>query len=211
MLYTHTHKNMEITQDDALTANLGVIGRNSTDLGPVGDNFGDNFSALTANSGEVRDQLYNFQMLEVAHHKLPQPKDSERPRAYTPKHPTITPPSFPKVQAPIVYNPAFWEKVGLEPYYFDTLFFAFYYQQNTYQQYVAAKELKKQSWRYHRKYNAWFQRHKMPKVATDEYEHGTYVYFDFRIANDDKQHGWCYSIMTDFTLNYNYLEDEPIV
>ncbi|XP_017439555.1 uncharacterized protein LOC108345481 isoform X3 [Vigna angularis] len=166
MLYTHTHKNMEITQDDALTANLGVIGRNSTDLGPVGDNFGDNFSALTANSGEVRDQLYNFQMLEVAHHKLPQPKDSERPRAYTP---------------------------------------------NTYQQYVAAKELKKQSWRYHRKYNAWFQRHKMPKVATDEYEHGTYVYFDFRIANDDKQHGWCYSIMTDFTLNYNYLEDEPIV
>ena len=55
---------------------------------------------------------------------------------------------------------------------------------------MAAKELKKQSWRYHRKYNTWFQRHEEPKVATDEYEQGTYVYFDFHIANDDLQHGW---------------------
>lgn len=62
--------------------------------------------------------------------------------------------------------------------------------QNTYQQYFAAKELKKQSWRYHRKYNTWFQRHEEPKVATDEYEQGTYVYFDFHIANEDGQHGW---------------------
>lgn len=62
--------------------------------------------------------------------------------------------------------------------------------QNTYQQYLAAKELKKQSWRYHRKYNTWFQRHEEPKVATDEFEQGTYVYFDFHIANDDLQHGW---------------------
>lgn len=66
--------------------------------------------------------------------------------------------------------------------------------QNTYQQYLAAKELKKQSWRYHRKYNTWFQRHEEPKVATDEYEQGTYVYFDFHIANDDQQHGWYDSI-----------------
>ena len=36
----------------------------------------------------------------------------------------------------------------------------------------------------------WFQRHEEPKVATDEYEQGTYVYFDFHIANDDLQHGW---------------------
>jgi CCR4-NOT transcription complex subunit 3 len=61
--------------------------------------------------------------------------------------------------------------------------------QNTYQQYLAAKELKKQSWRYHRKYNTWFQRHEEPKVTTDEYEQGTYVYFDFHVGNEDKQ-GW---------------------
>jgi len=67
-------------QSNQRTGNLGVIGRNSTDLGPVGDNF----IALTAHSGGVRDQLYNLQMLEAAHLKLPQPKDSERPRTYTP-------------------------------------------------------------------------------------------------------------------------------
>lgn len=62
--------------------------------------------------------------------------------------------------------------------------------QNTYQQYLAAKELKKQSWRYHKKYNTWFQRHEEPKFATDDYEQGTYVYFDFHIGNDEMQNGW---------------------
>ncbi|KAG5100979.1 hypothetical protein AAZX31_16G039800 [Glycine max] len=195
-------------QSNQLTGNLGVIGRrNGAEHGAIGDNF----SGSNVSSGGVRDQLYNLQMLEAAHFKIPLPKDSERPRTYTPKHPAITPPSYPQVQAPIVNNPAFWERVGLEPFGTDTLFFAFYYQQNTYQQYLAAKELKKQSWRYHRKYNTWFQRHEEPKVATDEYEQGTYVYFDFHIANDDMQHGWCQRIKTEFTFEYNYLEDDLLV
>ncbi|OAY41951.1 CCR4-NOT transcription complex subunit 3 isoform X2 [Manihot esculenta] len=187
---------------------LGVIGRRSvSDLGAIGDNL----SGSAVNSGSMHDQLYNLQMLESAYHKLPQPKDSERARSYTPKHPAATPPSYPQVQAPIVNNPGFWERLTMDSYGTDTLFFAFYYQQNTYQQYLAAKELKKQSWRYHRKYNTWFQRHEEPKVATDEYEQGTYVYFDFHIANDDLQHGWCQRIKTEFTFEYNYLEDELIV
>ncbi|XP_028780174.1 CCR4-NOT transcription complex subunit 3 isoform X2 [Neltuma alba] len=192
-------------QPNQPSGNLGVIGRRSVaDFGAIGDSL----SGTNVNSGGGRDHVLNMQMLEAAYYKLPQPKDSERPRIYTPKHPAITPPSYPQVQAPIVSNPAFWERVGLEPYGTDTLFFAFYYQQNTYQQYLAAKELKKQSWRYHRKYNTWFQRHEEPKVATDEFEQGTYVYFDFHIANDDLQHGWCQRIKTEFTFEYNYLEDE---
>ncbi|XP_048333387.2 general negative regulator of transcription subunit 3 isoform X4 [Ziziphus jujuba] len=190
------------------SGSLGVIGRRSvSDLGAIGDNL----TGSAANPGGMHDQLYNLQMLEAAYYKLPQPKDSERARSYTPRHPAITPPSYPQVQAPIVNNPAFWERLGSEAYGTDTLFFAFYYQQNTYQQYLAAKELKKQSWRYHRKYNTWFQRHEEPKVATDEFEQGTYVYFDFHIANDDLQHGWCQRIKTEFTFEYNYLEDELIV
>ncbi|KAJ8763185.1 hypothetical protein K2173_025570 [Erythroxylum novogranatense] len=187
------------------SSGLGVIGRRSTsDLGAIGDSV----SASAMNSGIVNDKMHNLQMLEAAFLKLPQPKDSERARSYTPKHPAATPPSYPQVQAPIVNNPAFWEHVdSCGP---DTLFFAFYHQQNTYQQYMAAKELKKQSWRYHRKYNTWFQRHEEPKITTDEYEQGTYVYFDFHIANDDLQHGWCQRIKTDFTFEYNYLEDELI-
>ncbi|KAK7267079.1 hypothetical protein RIF29_19743 [Crotalaria pallida] len=198
-------------QSNQRTGNLGVIGRSFADLG-LGA-IGDNFSGSIANSGGMRDQLYNLQMLEAATalSKFPQPRDSERPRTYTPRHPTITPPSYPQVQAPIVNNPGFWDRVGLEPFGTDSLFFAFYYQQNTYQQYLAAKELKKQSWRYHRKYNTWFQRHEEPKVATDEYEQGTYVYFDFHIANDDLQHGWCQRIKTEFTFEYNYLEDDLFV
>ena len=45
------------------------------------------------------------------------------------RHPAITLPSYPQVQAPVVNNPVFWERVGAEPYGTDTLFFAFYYQQ----------------------------------------------------------------------------------
>jgi CCR4-NOT transcription complex subunit 3 len=37
-------------------------------------------------------------------------------------------------------------------------------------QYLAAKALKKQSWRFHTKYMMWFQRHEEPKTITDEYE-----------------------------------------
>ncbi|KAM3690498.1 hypothetical protein ACB098_09G128900 [Castanea mollissima] len=195
-------------QTNQPSGSLGVIGRRSvSDLGAIGDNLG----GSTVNSGGTHDQSYNLQMLEASYYKLPLPKDSERARSYTPRHPAITPPSYPQVQAPIVNNPAFWDRLGLDVHNTDTLFFAFYYQQNTYQQYLAAKELKKQSWRFHRKYNTWFQRHEEPKVATDEYEQGTYVYFDFHIASDDPHHGWCQRIKTEFTFEYNYLEDELIV
>lgn len=194
-------------QPASSSGSLGVIGRRSvSDLGAIGDNI----SASTANAGGMHDQLYNLQMLEAAYYRLPQPKDSERAKTYTPRNPAVTPPSYPQVQAPIVNNPAFWERLGADTYGTDTLFFSFYYQQNTYQQYLAARELKKQSWRYHRKYNTWFQRHEEPKVATDDFEQGTYVYFDFHIASDE-QHGWCQRIKTEFTFEYSYLEDELII
>ncbi|XVF06238.1 hypothetical protein REPUB_Repub06bG0030500 [Reevesia pubescens] len=196
-------------QANQSSSGLGVIGRRSvSDLGAIGDSL-----SGSTNYGGMHDQMYNFQMLESAYYKIPQPKDSERARSYTPKHPAATPASYPQAQAPIVNNPAFWERLSIDGYGTgtDTLFFAFYYQQNTYQQYLAAKELKKQSWRYHRKYNTWFQRHEEPKIATDEFEQGTYVYFDFHIANDDHQHGWCQRIKTEFTFEYNYLEDELMV
>ncbi|CAN6298400.1 unnamed protein product [Urochloa humidicola] len=180
---------------------VGVIGRRSvSDLGAIGDNL----TGTSASSGH--DQLYNLQMLEAAFHRLPQPKDSERAKNYVPRHPTVTPASYPQIQAPIVSNPTFWERIGSDTLATDMLFFAFYYQQNTYQQYLAARELKKQSWRFHRRYNTWFQRHVEPQVTTDEYERGSYVYFDFHVTEDGS--GWCQRIKTDFRFEYNYLEDE---
>ncbi|KAG2536319.1 general negative regulator of transcription subunit 3-like isoform X3 [Panicum virgatum] len=183
------------------SSGVGVIGRRSIlDLGAIGDNL----TGTSASSGH--DQLYNLQMLEAAFHKLPQPKDSERAKNYVPRHPAVTPASYPQIQAPIVSNPTFWERIGSDTLATDMLFFAFYYQQNTYQQYLAAKELKKQSWRFHRRYNTWFQRHVEPQVTTDEYERGSYVYFDFHVTDDGS--GWCQRIKNDFTFEYNYLEDE---
>ncbi|KAI7756271.1 hypothetical protein M8C21_033369 [Ambrosia artemisiifolia] len=190
------------------SGSLGVIGRRShSDLGTIGDNL----SGLAMSQGGTHDQQYNLQMLESAFYKLPQPRDSERAKSYTARHPAVTPQSYPQVQAPTVNNPAFWERLGSDNIGTDTLFFSFYYQQNTYQQYLAAKELKKQSWRYHKKYNTWFQRHEEPKFSTDDYEQGTYVYFDFHIGNDEMQNGWCQRIKTDFKFEYNFLEDEVTV
>ncbi|XP_024382467.1 uncharacterized protein [Physcomitrium patens] len=183
--------------------NPGVIGRrNVTDLGAIGDN-------LTPALGREHF-VAQHEALEHAYRNLPLPKDSERPKSYTPRYPTITPASYPQMQAPVIDNPALWERLDK-----DVLFYAFYYQQGTYQQYLAARELKKQSWRYHKKYNTWFQRHEEPKITTDEYETGTYVYFDFHVVHNDYQQGCllcrCQRIKTEFTFEYCYLEDELIV
>ena len=107
-----------------------------------------------------------------------------------------SPASFPAQPMELFEDPGAFSKFDT-----DSLFFIFYFQQGTYQQYLAAMELKKQSWRYHKKYMTWFQRHEEPKVTTDEYEQGTYVYFDW-------ESGWCKRIKSEFTFEYSYLEDE---
>mmetsp|Transcript_14010 Transcript_14010/g.42303 ORF Transcript_14010/g.42303 Transcript_14010/m.42303 type:complete len:755 (+) Transcript_14010:91-2355(+) len=117
--------------------------------------------------------------------------------------PGALPPSYPQAKLPILDNPALFEKLDSE-----ALFFSFYYQPGSYQQYLAARELKRQSWRYHKQHGAWFQRHEEPKEATDEYEKGTYVYFDYNIMHDDAQSGWCYRLKQNFTFRYDALEDE---
>lgn len=129
----------------------------------------------------------------------PNTLDSERQRTYTPRNPYPTPACYPATPSPLFDHPSIFEKLGT-----DCLFFIFYYAQGTYQQYLAARELKKQSWRYHKKYMTWFQRHEEPKITTDEYEQGTYVYFDYET-------GWCQRIKSDFRFEYSYLEDSLII
>lgn len=95
-----------------------------------------------------------------------------RPKNYVPKTPYPTPLYYPQSPPTFLEDPSLFEKFDV-----DTLFFVFYYQQGTYAQYLAARELKRQSWRFHKKYLTWFQRHEEPKAITDEYEQGTYIYF----------------------------------
>ena len=79
-----------------------------------------------------------------------------------------TPPSYPATIPSLLENPSLFERLDG-----DTLFFCFYYQQGTYQQYLAARELKRLHWRYHKKYHTWFARQEEPTAATDELEQVT--------------------------------------
>ncbi len=57
------------------------------------------------------------------------------------------------LQRPLIFEtPALYEKLDAE-----TLFFIFYNQPGSYQQYLAARELKRQAWRFHKQHSAWFQ------------------------------------------------------
>lgn len=57
----------------------------------------------------------------------------------------------------------------------DVYFFAL---KGTKAQFLAAKTLKKQSWRFHTKFMMWFQRHEEPKAITDEYEQVRLFFFE---------------------------------
>jgi CCR4-NOT transcription complex subunit 3 len=126
------------------------------------------------------------------------PSDSHRSAhlRYQSRNPFNTPPVFPQEPASVIQRADLYTKLDV-----DTLFFIFYFQQGSYQQYLAAAQLKKASWRYHKKYKTWFQRHEEPTETTEEYERGTYVYFDF-------ESGWCQRIKTEFTFEYAFLEDD---
>ena len=69
--------------------------------------------------------------------------------------------------------------------------------------YLAAKELKRQSWRFHVKYLTWFQRHSEPQAITEDYEQGVYVYFDW-------EGSWCQRKKSDFRFEYRYLSEDWI-
>ncbi|CAG8674717.1 15291_t:CDS:10, partial [Acaulospora morrowiae] len=145
------------------------------------------------------DNFHIQQMLDASFQHVPESIDSERPKYYVPRNPYHTPSHYPQNPTQIFDNPALFEKFDI-----DTLFFIFYYQQGTYQQYLAARELKKQSWRFHKKYLTWFQRHEEPKAITDEYEQGTYIYFDYEGA-------WCQRKKTEFRFEYRFLEDADLI
>lgn len=124
--------------------------------------------------------------------------------ASSPRNPVNVPPSFPSVAAPVFDSRDVFKRFDT-----DTLFFIFYYQQGTYQQYLAASELKRQGWRFHKKYLTWFQRHDEPKVSTDEFETGTFIYFDYaNVVVRGQGSGWCQRIKSEFVFEYRYLEDE---
>jgi len=140
------------------------------------------------------DDKYKEQLGRVQYAFSHMPATSNK-RVYFPRNPVRVPDSFPLQPNPRCEEPEF-----VTNYDVDTLFFMFHYSQGTHQQYLAAQELKKRSWRYHKKFLTWFQRHTEPIEATNEYEKGAYIYFDYETS-------WCQRVKTDFCFEYQYLED----
>ncbi|KAF7355004.1 General negative regulator of transcription subunit 3 [Mycena sanguinolenta] len=163
------------------------------------------------------DQVHK--MLEGGYSNVPQPQDTEKPKYYVPRNPFHTAPYYPQVPHPLLSTAAIYSQLDVE-----TLFYVFYFLPGTYQQcvlasfpdvlssglagkfrifdrYLAAKELKRQSWRFHVKYLTWFQRHSEPQAITEEYEQGVYVYFDW-------EGSWCQRKKADFRFEYRYLSED---
>lgn len=130
-----------------------------------------------------------------------------------PRNPFPTAPYYPQAPHPALSTIPIFSQLDVE-----TLFYVFYFLPGTYQQYVdilflksftnfcgqrflAAKELKRQSWRFHVKYLTWFQRHSEPQAITEEYEQGVYVYFDW-------EGSWCQRKKSDFRFEYRYLSED---
>lgn len=123
--------------------------------------------------------------------------DADTPRTYRPDMPVPpTASGFPRDPLPIFDDPRLYGRI--DP---DTLFYVFYYKQGSPQQYLAAKALKDQSWRFHKQYQTWFQRHEEPKNITEEFEQGTYRFFDYEST-------WMNRRKADFKFAYKFLEDD---
>ncbi|KAM5352657.1 hypothetical protein ACJ41O_005379 [Fusarium nematophilum] len=138
-----------------------------------------------------------LRMMTSSQASCPEVVDADVPRSYRPDVPV--PPTgsgFPREPLAIFEDPRLYSRI--DP---DTLFYVFYYKQGSPQQYMAAKALKDQSWRFHKQYQTWFQRHEEPKNITEDFEQGTYRFFDYEST-------WMNRRKADFKFAYKFLEDE---
>lgn len=136
-------------------------------------------------------------MLENSYLQCPNSVIADKPYYFQPETYFPTPSYYP--QEPM--TKAFNNSVIFSKMDVDTLFYIFYYRQDTYQQYLAARELKARSWRFHKRFLTWFQRHEEPKVINNDYEQGTYRYFDFEGM-------WLQRRKSNFKFEYQFLEDD---
>ncbi|CAJ0942048.1 unnamed protein product, partial [Mesorhabditis belari] len=146
----------------------------------------------TAPNSELEAQVLSIDQVLM---RCPPYLESERPRCYLPKLSCSTPAYYPTNTLAHVDTLEYYLRLSPE-----VLFFAFYYMEGSRAQLLAAKALKRLSWRFHTKYLMWFQRHEEPKEITDDFERGTYIYFDYE--------KWAQRKKESFVFEYRYLEDK---
>lgn len=156
----------------------------------------------------------SLQLLEACSRRsMPQPADADYRIELANSQRSIyqhLPVTFPRHRLPQLEEPDFYQH--LDP---DTLFYAFYFLPGDVAQYCAAKELKRQAWRYHTEHRSWFLRSGQPKVSTKDYEEGGYFYFEKSLSGNSLTgetegytNGWCSRKKDNFIFRYDQLEDE---
>lgn len=118
-------------------------------------------------------RAYFERMLETGYHNQIELGDLDPPCHYDTDMPYDTSTSFPSLPLASLLDPAIYQKFDE-----DTLFFIFYYQKGTYQQYLASQELQK-NWQFHSKYSMWFKRAGESDTVNPHYEVGTFTFFDY--------------------------------
>nr|CCC89677.1 conserved hypothetical protein [Trypanosoma congolense IL3000] len=149
-----------------------------------------------AAAAPVMDRNTMLQLVDMSLANLPHTQDVDRQRPFEPSNPTKCPPYYPQQVLPSLASPEIYRSFELE-----TLFFIFYYHQNTYQQYCAAGQIKERSFRYHTQLNTWFKRNGQPKESLEGGERGSFQYFNY-------EETWRLEEKDDFTFDYKYLENE---
>lgn len=118
--------------------------------------------------------------------------ETQRVWDYKPRHEENASQFFPQRVCAAMHQPPQLTRCSL-----DVLFLIFFARVGTREQLLAAEELQRRSWAYHRKYQTWFQRVGDATSRTDKAESGTYLFFD--------NERWCQLEKPDFTFYYEFL------
>eukprot|EP00055_Hartaetosiga_balthica_P014981 m.85573 g.85573 ORF g.85573 m.85573 type:complete len:604 (-) comp8747_c0_seq1:2551-4362(-) len=112
--------------------------------------------------------------------------------------PVAVPSSYPPTQMREFTKSEFYQHLDI-----DTLFFMFYHQPCTIHQALAAKELRRNGWRFHTANQMWFLRTNPPTQKTATHEIGSYRYFNF-------ERDWKQKSTEQFKFDYQYLESSSL-
>jgi CCR4-NOT transcription complex subunit 3 len=127
----------------------------------------------------IHQLRYGAALMSASLSHVPEAAD-ERARVYPVRQPHATHASFPSApEFRLLDSPPAFERLSQ-----DTLFFIFYFAQSgSYQAFLAARELRRNQWRYSRAMRTWVQRHgEATSEALDDGElvgeRGSILFFD---------------------------------
>ena len=123
-------------------------------------------------------------------------KERYVPAPYTPVEPVSEAPAwFPKQQLSVLNSQRVMARLKEE-----TLVFAFYFRQGSYQQLLAARTLVKIGWRFHTVRKVWLLGKGEPTEKALDHETGDFCYYDWEAGTLEKK------TLTGFKLEYKFID-----